>query len=234
MNNADVAKIQQALVRAGFFPGVVDGIWGRRTITAVREFQESEGLLVDGIVGPRTMARLFRGDVPRMETPLLPWMAQAQDLLGTKEVAGRGSNRDILQWADNLDLHYAGDDVPWCGLFVAHCIGSSMQDEILPNNPLGARQWLNFGDPTPPRYGAVMVFWREKRDGPKGHVGFYSGESSDAYRILGGNQSDSVSLAWIAKERLLKARWPRTAMSLGGGTAIVEVERTGEMSTAEA
>ncbi len=103
-------------------------------------------------------------------------------------------------------------------------MGSSMQDEILPNDPLGAREWLNF----------VMVFWREKRDGAKGRVGFYSGESSDAYRILGGNQSDSVSLAWVAKERLPKARWPRTAASLGGGMAIVEVERSAEMSTAEA
>lgn len=234
MNNADVARIQEALVKAGFFPGVVDGVWGRRTIAAVREFQESEGLLADGIVGPKTMARLFRGDVPRMDTPLLPWMAQAQGLLGTKEVAGAGSNRAILQWADDLDLHYPDDNTAWCGLFVAHCMGSTMPDEVLPNNPLGAREWLTFGDPTPPRYGAVMVFWREKREGWKGHVGFYSGESSDAYRILGGNQSDSVSLAWIAKERLLKARWPRTAVSLGGGTAIVQVERTGEMSTVEA
>lgn len=234
MNNADVARIQEALVKAGFFPGVVDGVWGRRTIAAVREFQESEGLLADGIVGPKTIARLFRGDVPRMDTPLLPWMAQAQGLLGTKEVAGAGSNRAILQWADDLDLHYPDDNTAWCGLFVAHCMGSTMPDEVLPNNPLGAREWLTFGDPTPPRYGAVMVFWREKREGWKGHVGFYSGESSDAYRILGGNQSDSVSLAWIAKERLLKARWPRTAVSLGGGTAIVQVERTGEMSTVEA
>ncbi len=84
---------------------MVDGVWGRRTIAAVREFQESEGLLVDGIVGPRTMARLFRGDLPRMESPLPPWMAQARSLPGTKEVAGAGSNRAILQWADNLDLH---------------------------------------------------------------------------------------------------------------------------------
>ncbi|HAV36274.1 MAG TPA: TIGR02594 family protein [Massilia sp.] len=234
MGHPDVAKIQQALVNAGFFPGVVDGVWGRRTIDAVREFQESEGLLVDGIVGPRTMSRLFRGDLPRLSAPLLPWMAQAQGLLGTREGRGAVNNPVILDWADDLDLHYPGDNIAWCGLFVAHCMGAAMPEEILPNNPLGAREWMKFGDPTSPRYGAVMVFWREKREGWKGHVGFYTGESSDAYRILGGNQSDSVSQAWIAKERLLKARWPRTAVSLGGGAAIVELERTGELSTAEA
>lgn len=233
MNNADVARIQQALVKAGYFPGVVDGIWGRRTIAAVREFQESEGLLVDGIVGPRTMSRLFRGDVPRLSAPLLPWMAQAHGLIGTKEGRDRINNPLILDWADDLDLHYPSDNIAWCGLFVAHCIGATMPDEILPNNPLGAREWMKFGDPTPPRYGAVMVFWREGRDSWKGHVGFYSGESSDAYRILGGNQSDSVSQVWIAKNRLLKARWPRTAVSLGGGAAIVEIERTEALSTEE-
>lgn len=233
MNNADVARIQQALVTAGYFPGVVDGVWGRRTIEAVREFQESEGLMVDGIVGPRTMSRLFRGDVPRLSAPLLPWMAQAHSLLGTKEGRDRANNPLILDWADDLDLHYPGDNIAWCGLFVAHCIGATMTEEILPNNPLGAREWVKFGDPTPPRYGAVMVFWRDRRDSWKGHVGFYSGESSDAYRILGGNQSDSVSQVWIAKDRLLKARWPRTAVSLGGGVAIVELERTEEMSTEE-
>lgn len=234
MKNADVARIQQALVNAGFFPGVVDGVWGRRTIEAVRAFQESEGLVVDGIVGPRTMSRLFRGDVPRMNAPLLPWMTQAQGLLGTKEGRGSIDNPVILDWARDLDLHYPADNIAWCGLFVGHCMGATMPEEILPNNPLGAREWLKFGDPTPPRYGAVMVFWREKKEGWKGHVGFYSGESSDAYLILGGNQSDSVSQAWIAKDRLLKARWPRTAASLGGGAAIVEVERTEELSTEEA
>jgi hypothetical protein len=29
--------------------------------------------------------------------------------------------------------------------------------------------------------------------------------------VLGGNQSNSVTVARIAKERLLGARWPRTA-----------------------
>ncbi len=79
-----------------------------------------------------------------------------------------------------------------------------------------------------------MVFWREKKEGWKGHVGFYSGESSDAYLILGGNQSDSVSQAWVGKDRFLKARWPRTGASLGGGVAIVEMERNEELSTEEA
>jgi hypothetical protein len=55
-----------------------------------------------------------------------------------------------------------------------------------------------------------MVFWRRTRESGLGHVGFYVGEDAGAYRILGGNQSDSVSLAWIRKDRLVDARWPAT------------------------
>ncbi len=232
MHNDTIKKIQQALLAKGFAVGEVDGVWGRRTIAAVRAFQEKAGLKVDGIVGPGTSAALF---AEMAETPsgvLLPWLAEAENLLDTREMPGSGSNPVILDWADNLDIHYGSDDVPWCGLFVAHCIGATMQDEVLPSNPLGARQWERFGDPTEPRMGAVMVFWRTSPDSDKGHVGFYAGEDDGAYRILGGNQGDKVCVTWIAKNRLLKARWPRTAASLFAGP--VRVDRAGDLSTNEA
>ena len=43
-----------------------------------------------------------------------------------------------------------------------------------------------------------------------GHVGFYVGEDKDAYHILGGNQSDMVSIARVAKDRHVATRWPNT------------------------
>ena len=55
-----------------------------------------------------------------------------------------------------------------------------------------------------------MVFWRKSPTSGLGHVGFYAGEDKSAYRILGGNQSNSVSLAWVLKDRLVSARWPAT------------------------
>ncbi|MEN5034518.1 NlpC/P60 family protein [Pseudomonas sp. TWI929] len=234
MENISVRKIQEALVAKGFIPGEVDGIWGRRTIAAVKRFQQSAGLDADGIVGPKTSAALFSGAPAVPSQALLPWIAEAENLIGTKENLGSRSNPVILNWADNLDIHYANDDVPWCGLFVAHCVGSSMPDEILPANPLGARQWERFGDPIDPRWGAILVFWRESKESGKGHVGFYAGEDDSAYRVLGGNQSNKVCLAWVAKNRFLRARWPRTAASLGGGSAIVQVDRQEDLSKNEA
>ncbi len=216
MGTTSVREIQQALKDKGFDPGGIDGVWGRKTIAAVKQFQSQQGLTADGMVGPKTRAALFGGatDVPQVDAPMLPWFEEAKHLMGTKEVLGSKNNPDILDWANDLDIQYSGDDVPWCGLFVAHCVGATLPQEPLPANPLGARQWGRFGESTQPRVGAVMVFWRTSPQSGKGHVGFYVGEDNGAYQILGGNQSNSVCLAWISKSRFVSAHWPKSATKL--------------------
>lgn len=42
-----------------------------------------------------------------------------------------------------------------------------------------------------------------------GHVAFYVGEDATHYHVLGGNQSDSVNVMRIAKDRCIARRWPR-------------------------
>ena len=156
--------------------------------------------------------------------PAVPivWYQQALSLVGTREDTGSGSNDQILEWAKKLDIDYKDDDIPWCGLFVAHCIGSSLPDEPLPMNPLMARSWRAFGDSSSPMLGAILVFWRGSRNSSSGHVGFYKSEDQDAYHVLGGNQSNSVNVARIAKSRLLSARWPRSAASLTGNIVVAD------------
>ncbi|MGR5219243.1 TIGR02594 family protein [Vibrio parahaemolyticus] len=216
----NVRDIQLALSEQGFDPGPIDGIQGRATIRAIKAFQSSFGLVVDGIVGPKTRAELFKNKTinegGEFDIPVtMPWAHVAFGLIGTQEQPGRGSNEAILGWAEDLEItSYNDDDIPWCGLFVAHCIGSQLSDEILPANPLGARKWNHFGREIAPCFGAVMVFWRGSKNGWKGHVGFYWAEDEDAYHILGGNQSNSVSITRISKNRLLRARWPSTALDL--------------------
>lgn len=54
----DVAALQFLLARRGFSPGGVDGGFGSMTDAAVRRFQASRGLVVDGFAGPATIRAL--------------------------------------------------------------------------------------------------------------------------------------------------------------------------------
>jgi uncharacterized protein (TIGR02594 family) len=227
----DILAVQRALKAQGFDPGPLDGIWGRLTAAAVKAFQARNNLPVGLLTADTERAILAAAPPPRPATGLV-WLDEAARLLGLKEVAGSGSNPQLLEMAKDLDIDYGSDDIAWCGLFVAHCIGATLSDEPLPSNPLGARSWGRFGRSVQPVLGAVLVFWREKREGWKGHVGFYAGQSANAYKVLGGNQSNQVSYANIAKNRLLSARWPRTAIGISSGP--VEGSAGGPLSTDEA
>jgi peptidoglycan hydrolase-like protein with peptidoglycan-binding domain len=64
-----VRHIQELLGRAGFDPGGVDGDFGRKTEAAVKDFQQAKGLLVDGEVGPDTLAALEGGVAHANQVP---------------------------------------------------------------------------------------------------------------------------------------------------------------------
>lgn len=54
----DVAQVQRRLKNWGYYKGVVDGVYGARTFSAVKLFQRKNGLRADGVVGPATKAAL--------------------------------------------------------------------------------------------------------------------------------------------------------------------------------
>lgn len=231
MTRDQIAKIQQRLLKLGFNPGPVDGVRGRMTSNAVKRFQESRGLVVDGIVGPATRSALFGPSEPGSHPVFddMPWYDEAGRLMGLREAPGAADNPEILEMAKTMDIAYGSDDIPWCGLFVGHCVASSLGDEPVPTNPLLARNWLKFGQPCEPQLGAILVFWREKKSSFKGHVGFYAGEDLTHYHVLGGNQSDAVNVKRIARNRLLGARWPWSAgnppgTTVAGNTNVAESE----------
>ena len=56
----DVLALQERLTGLGFSPGRPDGIFGRHTDHAVREFQLNTGLPTDGTAGPDTFRALSR------------------------------------------------------------------------------------------------------------------------------------------------------------------------------
>ncbi len=51
----EVTQIQTKLKRWGYYNGSVDGIYGSKTVEAVKYFQRKNGLTADGIAGPATL-----------------------------------------------------------------------------------------------------------------------------------------------------------------------------------
>ena len=56
----DVSNLQQRLIQLGFNCGKIDGVFGSKTEVAVKEFQKSVGVFVDGKCGPSTLIALMR------------------------------------------------------------------------------------------------------------------------------------------------------------------------------
>lgn len=140
--------------------------------------------------------------------PLPRMVREALRLYGTREQPGPGDNPVILQWAKDLGdpsvaRVYTADAVPWCGLFMAIVARRAGKPPVA--DPLWALNWGKFGrDAGQPMLGDVLTFVRPQG----GHVALYVGESASSYHVLGGNQSDRVCFAEIAKTRLRAARRP--------------------------
>lgn len=201
--------MQQRLAALGFDPGPIDGVRGPRFDAAIRAFKRSIGLRDRAFVGPLTFAALMRDDTGSGQ---LPWMEAASAVLGLHEARDTAQLRKwfapALAWVDPRD-------VPWCGAFVKTCHLMADPKVKIPDNPLGARNWGRFGTACPPVFGATLTFWRVSRSSWQGHVGFYWGEDDQAYHVLGGNQSDAVTITRIAKTRLLESRWPASVKMTG-------------------
>ncbi len=57
-SGSQVRTLQTKLNNWGYNCGTVDGIFGSKTLAAVKQFQKNNGLTVDGIVGAKTAAAL--------------------------------------------------------------------------------------------------------------------------------------------------------------------------------
>jgi len=136
----------------------------------------------------------------------LPWIVEGKKVFGLHEKHNKGQ---LTRWLKS-DGRRLGDTekLPWCGDYVETAIKNALPNEEfygrLKENPYWARNWIRFGVETPPVYGAILVFSR----GNGGHVGFAVGQDKDDFYVLGGNQSNAVTISRISKSRLLAARWP--------------------------
>lgn len=211
MSDTLLKQVQVALAREGFNPGPIDGIQGPRTRGAIAAFQSSAGMAPTGRMDQALVSALLGPNSDRVDdrAELPAWLRHALSLRGTAEVRGPRHSRTIMGWAERLGIWYPDDETPWCGLFMAHVMSTIFPDAPLPSNVLGAQQWLTFGRKLDgPALGAVVVFWRGSPRSWKGHVGFYYGETRTHILCVGGNQSNTVNVTRIAKNRVKGYRWP--------------------------
>lgn len=141
------------------------------------------------------------------------WLIEARKYDGLREIPGPRHNSIILGWLRKLKAWWSEDETPWCGTFVAHCL----QESGLPivKNWFRAKAWIEYGANLRAAHvapGAILVFARTGG----GHVGFYVGEDTTYFYVLGGNQSNMVNIMKLAKARCIAIRWPRGEPVVGG------------------
>lgn len=135
-----------------------------------------------------------------------PWLDHAWADLGVREGTGSANDPRVLAYyRDAGHAEITSDSVAWCAAFVGACLARS---GLRSGGSLLARSYLTVGEAiTEPRYGAIAVFARGV-DPNFGHVGFLVGATDTALYILGGNQSDGVTVEAFPRDRLLGLRWP--------------------------
>lgn len=226
--------IQSALKAAGHYSGELDGIFGPLSRAAVDAALKEEGVPftawphsrrmvairqwvlkgagfdpgpIDGVEGPKTRAAAYAFSKPVGVE--LPWLKEAEVAMGLHEVM---YSEELRAWL-RKDGATLGDPakLPWCGDFVETAIKLALPKEKVPANPYLARNWAEWGEDANRRYGAVIVFWRGTKKGTQGHVGFATAidEARGLVEVLGGNQGNEVSRAWLGMDRILAWRAPK-------------------------
>lgn len=132
----------------------------------------------------------------------------ARTYLGIKEVAGPRDNPKIMEMYASVGHDWVEhDETAWCAAFVGHCLEKA---GIRSTRALNARSYLTFGEPvavTDAREGDIVVFERGSSSW-QGHVAFFIKATATQIEVLGGNQSNGVTIARYPRSRLLGIRRP--------------------------
>lgn len=232
MDRNTLRLAQAALNTAGFGPLVEDGLMGRKTMAAVQAFQQSKGLFPDGVIGQRTHLALFGPALApaTKKVPALPWIDGARAQIGLHEIRDNAFLREFLK----SDGKTVGDPskISWCGDYVDTWMKLTLPNEPKwPENPYAAISWASWAEYVKPQYGCVMSFHRGDPTNWQGHVAWYVSEDAHNYHVLGANQSNSINIAKIPRDRLRKngSRWPVTGprptgqVIVGDGSRVLNI-----------
>jgi uncharacterized protein (TIGR02594 family) len=219
----EVKKLQELLnVTLALTPKlIVDGDYGANTLAAVNRYQAKHNLGIDGVVGPKTWKSLLQKKEGKAPEPIISsvvvdsinsWMKVAKQELGQAEIAGKEHNPKIIKYHASTTLKAKSDEVAWCSSFVNWVLTTA---KLTGTNSAAAASWLNWGEKTTAKNGAIVVIRNAKAANSSlttsgNHVGFLVKETATHYVLLGGNQSNQVKVSNFPKASwtLRGYRWP--------------------------
>ena len=204
----DIVLLKKQLNAAGFGPLATEGpeanLFGPKTTEAVKKFQAAHGLVVDGKVGPATLAALEPGNpAPKDKYHIKGWTTSYQSLgmralqiaqaqVGVREVP-QNSGPAVETFLASVGL---GPGFSWCMAFVYWCVDQAARGLGI-QNPLVRtggclRQWnetiLKKSDT--PKAGDIFIM---DLGGGNGHTGIVLAVRGDTIDTVEGNTNNDGS-----------------------------------------
>lgn len=227
---SEVKALQKQLVALGY-EITVDGMFGKVTETAVKDFQSKHGRTADGVVGKFTkdaIAAALKAPVePKVEEPKAPvssadyfgahWIGVNLPYLGLNEKSKKLNEVLVPEWAHEGLSEFktlSGNEHAWCSVLVND---SFRKVGIKPTNSALAASWRKWGVECDYWFGSVLGI---QHASGRGHVTFFLywiDEKNKIAACYGGNQSDFLSIvpynlsgnAHDHDQVINGARWPK-------------------------
>jgi uncharacterized protein (TIGR02594 family) len=137
------------------------------------------------------------------------WLRHMVRVIGTKEQPGAADNPMIIDAAAFIGMQfpelkaysatYKHDETPWCGLAAAW--GVTKAGIMPPMEYLASVKWREWGyDVKSAERGAIACL--------DGHVAYVYLDLGSTIYLVGGNQSDAVTVMPVNASSVLAYRWP--------------------------
>lgn len=150
--------------------------------------------------------------VERVPRHLRPYeWAKKEWAQNIKELPGKEHNPKIIWYHSFTTLRATDDETPWCSAFM--CAAAFMGGGYVGTKSAAAISWESFGLEIPlqeAKIGDIIIFKRRSNTNPNArhvafiHANFKVGEK--VVTVLGGNQSNSVSIAKYKAEEIVAVR----------------------------